>query len=480
MNIYNNILCGALLLSAAALTGCSDDESYDITGDKNNLVYVDATRSNVTEHTLYRTPVGVYGSTTTTVPVRIQYAVSDGDITVSGSADTTLVSKFNQEHGTRYLSMPDNVIKAVAITPTQIEKGANAAAAGLTVDIPEDVRASLMGSDYVLPIRLDADGRSGDRPIAASRDMGYAYMVVHMSSDIANFSGNTTASTSIVNTPVGTFGSISGTFGVSLNSQLGTDLKVSAEIDNSLVGTFNSKNGTAYEALPSSVAGALTIEPSTIAAGETSGTVKVDGDKELAKNLTGTGYVIPLRLTMTYSNGTVVKGDNAVAYLVLSIKETLINDNPGELLGTVQDDASAWTCIAAENFDKDSFTANTAWKPSAPNISSGSFTIDLGATHKVSSLRDLHSGDNPVSSYKVSLSEDGKKWTDIGDVNSCGKYNVEEGWYQIPWIVLYGGVPARYVKYEIEFDPNFWGWGYFDSGWADDYVGVNVQLAFDD
>lgn len=477
MNIYRNIFCGALLLSAAALTGCSDEESYDVRGDKNNLVYVDATQSNVTEHTLYRTPVGVYGSTETTVPVRMQYAVEGSDITVTGSVDTTLVSKYNQAKGTSYMSMPDDVLKAIAITPAQIEKGQNAASTNLTVDIPEGVRTSLTGSDYVLPVRLNVENQGGgDRPIAASQDMGYAYMVVHMSTDIAGFS-NTTATTSVVNTPVGTFGGINGTFNVKLNQELGTDLKVSAEVDNSLVADYNDQNGTAYEALPSSVANALAIEPSTVTAGQTAGTVKVEGDKDLAKNLTGSGYVIPLRLVMTYSDGTVVKGDKAVAYLVLTIKESLINDNPTALLGTKQTDASAWTCIAANNFDKDAFVANNYWKPSATKVSTGSFTIDLGATHKVSSLRDIKNRNYVISSYKVSLSEDGQNWTDIGDVSSCGKYSEN---YSSQWVVMYGGVPARYVKYDISFDPSSYYWNYFNYSWAASYVGVNLQLAFDD
>lgn len=479
MNIYRNIFCGALLLSAAALTGCSDEESYDVRGDKNNLVYVDATQSNVTEHTLYRTPVGVYGSTETTVPVRMQYAVDGSDIVVTGSVDTTLVSKFNQTNGTSYLSMPDDVIKALTITPAQIEKGQNAASTNLTVDIPEGVRMSLTGSDYVLPVRLNVENQGGNRPVAASQDMGYAYMVVHMSTDIAGFSGNTTATTSVVNTPVGTFGGINGTFNVKLNQELGTDLKVSAEVDNSLVADYNSQNGTAYEALPSSVANALAIEPSTITAGHTAGTVKVDGDKDLAKNLTGSGYVIPLRLVMTYSDGTVVKGDKAVAYLVLTIKESLINDNPTAILGTKQTDASAWTCIAANNFDKDAFVANNYWKPSAAKVSTGSFTIDLGAAHKVSSLRDIKN--DVMNSYKVSLSEDGQNWTDIGDVNSCGKFSVGSGWYdREDWIVLYGGVSARYLKYEIKYNPNAYYWNYYNYSWGASYVGVYLQLAFDD
>ena len=469
MNIYRNIFCGALLLSAAALTGCSDEETYDVRGDKNNLVYVDATQSNVTEHTLYRTPVGVYGSTETTVPVRMQYAVEGSDITVTGSVDTTLVSKYNQANGTSYLSMPDDVLKALAITPAQIEKGQNAASTNLIVDIPEGVRMSLTGSDYVLPVRLNVEAQGGDRPIAASQDMGYAYMVVHMSTDIAGFSGNTTANTSVVNTPVGTFGGINGTFNVKLNSELGTDVKVSAEVDNSLVSAYNDQNGTAYEALPSSVASALAIEPSTVAAGQTAGTIKVNGDKDLAKDLKGEGYVIPLRLVMTYSDGTVVKGDKAVAYLVLTIKESLINSNPTELLGEPQYDCDGWECISAKGFKASEMTMD-GWKIDGSRIASASFVVDMKESHKVGSF--MYNG-YVVKSARFYLSTDGANWTDLGDVSGNNTVR-DDDWNS--WYVLYGGVPARYVKVELSMDTNSWAWNYPQWG----YCSISWGVAFAD
>ena len=41
-------LFGAMMLGAAALAACSDDEKYDVTGDPGNLVYVDQGAGNVT------------------------------------------------------------------------------------------------------------------------------------------------------------------------------------------------------------------------------------------------------------------------------------------------------------------------------------------------------------------------------------------------------------------------------------------------
>ena len=172
MKICNILFCGAVLLGATALTGCSDNDSFDVFGDSHNLVYVDQAASNVKECTLYRTPVGVFGDADAEWNVRLQYAIGDS-LTVTAAADTSLVSKYNEEHNTEYVSMPADVLKALVVTPAGISKGGNSSAAKLRVSIPESARASLTAKDYVLPVRLNiaGGGANSERPLAASNYM---------------------------------------------------------------------------------------------------------------------------------------------------------------------------------------------------------------------------------------------------------------------------------------------------------------------
>lgn len=478
MKIYNTILCGAMLLGAATLAGCSDEETYDVRGEKGNLVYVDQASSTVTECKLYRTPVGLFGDASANISVKLQYPISSGSIDVTAKVDTSLVSEFNKQNNTKCLSMPEGVLNAIQVTPVAIKKDTIAANEALKVEIPDDVRPLLTGTDYVLPLRLGvtANGVGGNRPILASQSMGNAYLVVHITDDIAAFSGNTVAKSAIVRTPVGVFGGISGTFAVSMNKEISSDVMVSADVDNSLVSKYNDANGTSYAALPSNVASSLTVASGKIAAGEKSGTIKVSVADDAAKSLDGAGYVIPLRLTMTYSDGTKVTVDNSVAYIVVTTKESLINSAPTELLGSPAD-ASGWTCIEATNFDKGSFAANS-WKPSVKNISEGSYVIDLGAVHKISGFREAPAAtwSDVVKSSHVYISEDNVKWTDLGSSEDNKTVNASGA----NWYVLYGGVPARYVKFVVSFNPDSYYWQYYDYSWATRYVSVSTGLAYDD
>ncbi len=466
-------LFGAMMLGAAALAACSDDEKYDVTGDPGNLVYVDQGASNVTECTLYRTPAGNYGDLETQLSARLQYTVADS-VTVTAVADTTLVSAFNAEHETQYATLPADVLRAIEITPAGISAGSNVASAAVHVAIPESARGTLTAEGYVLPVRLavaSVGSKQTDRPVSASQTMATAYLVIHTTSNIVTLTGNNTASCAIVKTPVGVFGEISGSFTATLLHAIGSDVKISATVDNALVEEYNAEHSTSYAALPTEVANTVEVTAATIAAGETTGTVKVTADKEKAQTLSGTAYLLPLRLTATYADGTTQTIETAKVYLTLSFLESLINSNPTEITGTIQQDCSAWECIAATNLYKEEMSFD-GWRPTASGVDNASFTVDLKGVHKVSAFM--------ASCYvmqsngaRVYLSTDGNTWTDLGSTADCKSIR-DNNWNS--WYVLYGGVSARYVRFDFTLNANSWAWSYADWGYTD----VQWGLAFDD
>ncbi len=466
-------LFGAMMLGAAALAACSDDEKYDVTGDPGNLVYVDQGASNVTECTLYRTPAGNYGDLEAQLSARLQYTVADS-VTVTAVADTTLVSAFNAEHETQYATLPADVLRAIEITPAGISAGSNVASAAVHVAIPESARGTLTAEGYVLPVRLavaSVGSKQTDRPVSASQTMATAYLVIHTTSNIVTLTGNNTASCAIVKTPVGVFGEISGSFTATLLHAIGSDVKISATVDNTLVEEYNAEHSTSYAALPAEVANTVEVTATTIAAGETTGTVKVTADKEKAQTLSGTAYLLPLRLTATYADGTTQTIETAKAYLTLSFLESLINSNPTEITGTIQQDCSAWECIAATNLYKEEMSFD-GWRPTASGVDNASFTVDLKGVHKVSAFM--------ASCYvmqsngaRVYLSTDGNTWTDLGSTADCKSIR-DSNWNS--WYVLYGGVSARYVRFDFTLNANSWAWSYADWGYTD----VQWGLAFDD
>lgn len=469
------IACGVLFLGAATLTGCSDDEAYDVDGSNNNLIYVDQSVAKVTECTLYHTPVGSFGDITANVKARLQYASADS-ITISAAPDTTMVSEYNKEYNGVATTVPADVLAAIQLEKTGISAGANVASEPLKVTIPAEACARLTEPEYVVPLRLTAvkEGTlDTDRPVVASEEMGVYYVAIHTTNDMVYLAGSNSAKSSIVRTPVGVFGEVKADYNVGLHFALDTDVKVSATVDNSLVDVYNTENGKNYKSLPANVAGALEVTAATVAAGSQSANLHVELPTELGQTLTEAGYVAPLRLVAEYANGTKVTLDSLVVYLVVTTEESLVQDKPTALLGTAVSDISAWKCISAVNYNKDELKLST-WKFSKFNIDNASFVVDFGAVHKVGAFKLSCS---PGKSFRFYLSEDNANWVDLGDVTGKGTYR-ESSYSQ--WYVLYGAVNARYVKVEQTLDPNRWGWSYGNYSWGASYVSTTWGLTFVD
>ena len=456
MKIYNILFCGAMLLSAAALTGCSEDETYDVYGEKTNRVFVDPNQSNVTECTVYKTPIGLCGDALTNVHVRMQYPARQ-TVKVGGAADMSLVAEYNEQNSTEYAALPDAAVKALEISPAEMESGKNTA--DLQVSLPTEARTSLTESDYVLPIRISTPGGKDDgREISTLDDKSMAYLVIHTSDeDIASLTGSKTVDCNIVNTPVGVFGGVDSKFTVSLKASVYTDVQLSAEIDNSLIAAYNEENGTSYEALPSDFASALRVNAATIKSGELSGDVAVTMDSEKAKQLSGS-YIVPMHIAMTYSDGTKKVFDEPV-YTTIGVKETLINDNATSIPGT-KGDVKTYSVVSAENLDPEEFSGlfsddwNASW-PFLEKKETAAFTVDLGAEKNLVAFNI----DNYVGKeYTLYFSNDGNTWKEIGSTAGHTAVYDRSTWEQA--YVMYGAVKCRYIKAEMKLDKNSWAWSY--------------------
>lgn len=376
------IACGVLFFGAAALTGCSDDEVYDVDGSNNNLIYIDQSVAKVTECTVYHTPVGSYGDITANVKTKLQYASADS-ITISAAPDTSMVSVYNKEYHAAATTVPADVLAAIQLEKTGVAAGANVASEPLRVTIPAEACARLSEPEYVVPLRLSAvkEGTlDTDRPVVASEEMGVYYLAIHSTNDMVYLSGSNSAKCAIVRTPVGVFGEVKADYNVGLHFQLDSEVKVSATVDNSLIDAYNAEHNKNYKALPANVAGAIEVTAATVAAGEVNGSLHVALPTDLGRTLTEAGYVAPLRLVAEYANGTKVTLDSQVAYLVVTTEESLIQDEPTAMLGTAVSDISAWKCISAVNYNKDELKLST-WKFSQMNIDNASFVVDFGAAY---------------------------------------------------------------------------------------------------
>ncbi len=468
MNFKNIFVAyGVLLLGAVSLTSCSNDETYDVDGRADNLVYIDNSSSKIFNCEVIHTPVGEFGKVAASLPVKIQYA-SEDSVKVAAVADTTLVSKYNSENGTDYAQCPADVVNALKSTTTVIQAGKYVGKSSVDVTVPESKYSELKESSYLIPLRLkvvSAEGGNASREIGSSDNLGIAYIKVNTSNKLAKFSSNKTSKCSIVRTPVGVFGSISASLPVELKYALGSDVTTSVVADNNIVTDYNIANSKTYKALPSNLISAMKVTPAIVSAGKTVGAenIKVSVPTDLAKSLTEPAYVLPLVMQTKFKDGTTVLG-NDTAYVIVETKESMINDNATSILGT-KADLSDFTVVNAANLDKSNYSnlsKGSYWMYSKANTSSAIFTLDLKSIKSLSSFA-LDAG-YVSTDFKVYVSSDNTKWTEVG--KSTDHKGISGGWENPTTYVLYGGVPCRYVKFDITLDPNSYMWDYMSESWS--------------
>ena len=434
-----------LAVAALSFVSCSSNDSYDVYGNPDNLVYLDLRGPKTYESKLLSTPVGIFGMAGAFIPVHAQHATSG---MASVEVVDSLVARYNRENKTEYPAFPAEALKALQITPAQFSNNQKDT---IQVSVPEDKFALFTEPTYVLPLVL-SDVQGGKA--TEIEDYKVAYVLVNVSSteDFISITGGQTVKCGIVKTPVGVFGGVSANFGASIKAAVATDWNNTLEVDNSLIAAYNEKNGTEYSALPENVLSSLQITPNVIAKGQTSSTadIKVSLPDNVAQAL-DKAYIIPLRLKTTYGDKT-YQEDNDVVYILIDVSETLINDDATEVKGTA---VTGMTCIEAVNLNKDAFaTSNWSFLQQSDNAS---FVVDLGATKNVSSILISSSA---MNNAKIELSADNSSWTVVGNTSEHSGPSVSSGWYSYTAYVLYGAVSARYVRVTMSLDTNYWGWFY--------------------
>ncbi len=388
-NIY--MAAGLALVAGLGLTACSDD-SYDVKGNPDDLVFISKSVTKNFEGIIYHTPVGDIGSATASFPAQIQRPVN-ATVTVSADPDTSYISRYNETYGTNYVSVPDDVLHNLEVKMATIKAGEYITTDSVEVSVKQSDFAKLTEPAYLIPLRVSASGAVG------SQDQGVAYLVVKTGNDFLGFD-KTSATTGVVNTPVGVFGGISAEFLPKSVVSLGVDMSVTLKADMSLVDAYNTEHKTTYKALPSHVVSALTVEGTTIAstADAASTPIKVSAPNDKAQSLALGTYLLPMK-PVVKANGKEAELDKPV-YVVVSVSQSLINDDAKEIVGS-EISADNFTCTAADGLDVNAFSTD-GWSFTEKKETAG-FTLDLGAEHNITGFLV---GGEAISNYTVEVSTD--------------------------------------------------------------------------
>lgn len=483
------MLSGVMLLGTMAFTSCSEDETFDVDGANTNAIFFTPTQKTVQENLIYNTPAGVFGNVAGSFTVKSQYPLGS-NLSVSAVADNTLVEEFNKKNGSFdkvYKELPASVLSAAKISATSISAGSQNGEASITVEIPSDVCSALTDEWYVLPLQMQigtADKGSSSYTPELRNEYTTVYATIH--NDVKNFiqpSGSFIQNATIVQTPVGTFGNIDKEFAVSVRANNDAAFTVTAEVDNSMIAKYNDDHGTAYAQLPDEVLEALEITDGAIEAGETttSTNVKVYAAAEAVADLDGE-YLLPLKMTFVYPNGTKTQID--YAYVVVKTMESLINDDATSVPGVQQNPrnmSSVWSLVSSENFAVNTWSnmfasnASSRYFGFAAPEESASCVIDLGDVHKISAFA-IYS--YVCNDFTLEVSEDGQNWASLGSTDGHDYlYTNSQYWY-----CLYGAVPGRYMRITCNLNTSSYYWQYLQYGsYYQRYVSMmRFNVAYDD
>ncbi|SFG02993.1 BT_3987 domain-containing protein [Prevotella sp. KH2C16] len=471
------LLSGALFFGTAALTGCSDDDdTYDVYGSDYNIVFFDTNTSTVNTKTIYNTPIGIFGTVDGAFNVKAQYN-TDATIMVGAEVDTTLVGTYNVANKASFKSLPAQALSAIQISQVVIKPGTNAADTTLNVTLPKEACTYLTEEAYLVPVRLKIlNDDKGTSSYKAGIDDTYsvAYIVLNNAAkDFIKVSSEPTQTVSIANTPAGVFGNIAASYDFSMYANDNSEVSIRGEFDNSLITAYNTESGKAYAEVPANILSQLKISAGKIDAGQTSSDTPLTvSDPNNASHALPVGeYVIPVRLTASYSGGQTSPMSNV--YIVVKVNETLINDNATAVSGSAISN-SAWMALSASGAGLtvdgfNTFKSQGYW-PFSVKESAAEFVIDLGAVHQITGFNlDSMVGDG----FTVEFSGDNSNWTSIGNTSEHTPVNIGSGWSSNYVFVFYGAISTRYVRVKAKLNTDSYYWNYLSYSWGKRYASIS-------
>lgn len=166
--------CVALVASAAVLTSCSDDETYDFPGIANARIYFQDS-SNPETGSLVKTPVGYVFTMPPAFGIR-STSPTNGQTHATIAIDNSLVEAYNLAHGTQYATAPEGSVSLKESTLT-IDADTTASKSKVELVVPESAYSSFeTGETYLIPVKLV----STDAGYQASTNLGECYFELNV------------------------------------------------------------------------------------------------------------------------------------------------------------------------------------------------------------------------------------------------------------------------------------------------------------
>lgn len=321
MKSFKYLLSAALLCGSMLGFQSCDDESYDVVGNPNNLVYFNQKgtdgQANFYSFTVDWTSVGAVGDLVTLkVPVKTTRP-ADANLLISAGVDNGLVETYNQEHGTAYAALPDNTVEFIKQSVT-VPAGATISADSIEFTIPAKNYIPLTERLYLLPVTISSVNGNG----VPSTQAGVIWISISL-----NLPGDKKTDASISNLAYwGTykmdtqeFPSVY-TFTISSESAVQQDETVSLVKDLDLVDTYNQKYNTSYTPLPDNADISIEGLDTKIEVAKTESTPVVVTLNSLDNLVEGTTYMLPITMKEV-SIGLNIKEGYNTTFIIIDYKK---------------------------------------------------------------------------------------------------------------------------------------------------------------
>lgn len=163
---------GLFTLLCMGMTSCSEDESYDFSGDPVTRVFVKKISSL---SNFIHTPVSSISTLDFKMPV---YTTLNAETTIKAmiEVDNSLVKVYNEQYGKTYEALPDGAIQ-VENNILTIPVGAMRSSDSIHITVNEAMLPELRSDKgYVIPLKMtQVDGENA----AASTNLNSAYLIIN-------------------------------------------------------------------------------------------------------------------------------------------------------------------------------------------------------------------------------------------------------------------------------------------------------------
>ena len=297
MRISKYLWSVSLLLAGMLGFQSCDEETYDVTGNSNNLVYFnqkgDDGKSNFYSFNVDWTSVGAVGDEVTLkVPVKTTRP-ADGGLVVYAGVNNALVDTYNQQNGTAYSALPANTVQFVKQSVT-VPAGAMESTDSIEFTIPAENYIPLTERLYLLPVVISSVEGNGSPSVQA----GTLWASISLSlpgdkktdasiSDLAfwgTYKMNTQEFPSVYS------------FTINTESAVQQDETVVLEKNMDLVATYNERFGTSYTPLPDNADISVEGLEATIEVAKNVSTPVTVTLNSLDNLVEGTTYMMPITM----------------------------------------------------------------------------------------------------------------------------------------------------------------------------------------